>query len=1046
MIQFIINRPVFAAVISILIVILGILGLTELPVTQYPDIAPPTVQINATYPGANAKTVMESVVIPIEEQVNGVEDMDYISSTASNNGSANISVFFKPGVDPDIAAVNVQNRVARATPILPSEVNQTGVVTQKQQTSALMFISLYSSNEAYDQTFIENYGNINITPALKRINGVGDANVFGGRTYAMRVWLKPEQMKAYGLNPSDVTAAIQEQSREVAAGQIGSNAGNSFEYVITYKGRYNEKEQYDDIIIKSIGNGQFLRLKDVADIEMGGQSYAGIGRSNGDPAVSIAIYQTPGSNAQTIINDIKAYFEQAEASFPEGIGYRINFDTNEFLDASISKVVHTIIEAFILVFLVVFIFLQDIRSTLIPAIAVPVSLIGSFFFLNLFGFSINLLTLFAMVLAIGIVVDDAIVVVEAVHAKLENGEHPKEATKNAMSEITGAIISITLVLAAVFVPVTFISGPTGVFYQQFGITLIITIIISAINALTLSPMLCALFLKHKEPKAYENKNIFQRFFHKFNTGFDAATKRYGNMFTFLFRHKWVTVILFVIAGLGIYFANSAMPSGFVPNEDRGIIFINAELPPGASMDRTYLAMEKVKPVVEQIPGVQSFTYITGRSFLGGAGSNQALGFIKLNSFEERTHADGQSVDEITGKLFGVTAGIPDAQYVFFGPPSIQGYGISAGFEIKLLDRFGGEVADLDAATQNFIQELMARPEIQYAQSSFKTGYPQLDLELNVPRIKEAGLSISDILSALQGYIGGVYASDFTKYGKYYRVSIQALPEDRKDVSSLNEFYIRTSSGQMAPISQFASLDRTYGPPSLNRFNLFNAVTVSGANNPGYSTGDAISAVQEVAETLPSNYSIDYSGLTREEVNAGSETVVIFILCLIFVYFILSALYESFIVPFSVIFSLPFGIMGAYLGQWLFGLENNIYFQIALVMLVGLLAKNAILIVEFAQIRRMHGETIAKSAINAAKARLRPILMTSFAFICGLLPLVFASGIGAVGNRSVATGAAIGLLIGTIFGLVVIPVLYVIFQALQERIKPIKFDSESSNIH
>ena len=1046
MIQYIINRPVFAAVISIMIVILGLLGLTSLPVTQYPDIAPPTVQISASYPGANAQTVMESVVIPIEDQVNGVEGMDYISSTASNNGSATITVYFDAGVDPDIAAVNVQNRVSRATSILPSEVNESGVVTSKQQSSALMFISLYSKNQAYNQTFIENYGNINITPALKRINGVGDANVFGGQTYAMRVWLKPEQMKAYGLNPSDVTAAIQEQSREAAAGQIGSNSGSSFEYVITYQGRYDSKEQYDDIIIKSIGDGQFLRLKDVADVELGAQSYSSIGRSNGDPAVSIAIYQTPGSNAQTIINDIKEYLESAAPTFPDGIDYRINYDTNEFLDASISKVVTTIIEAFILVFIVVFIFLQDIRSTIIPAIAVPVSLVGSFFFLNLFGFSINLLTLFAMVLAIGIVVDDAIVVVEAVHTKLENGEHPKEATKNAMSEITGAIISITLVLAAVFVPVTFISGPTGVFYQQFGITLIITIIISAINALTLSPMLCALLLKHKEPKEYKNKNFVQKFFHKFNTGFEATTKRYGNMFAFLFRHKWVTVVLFIIAGLGIYFANTAMPSGFVPNEDRGIIFINAELAPGSSMDRTYLAMEKVKPIVENIPGVQSFTYITGRSFLGGAGSNQALGFIKLKPFDERTHADGQSVDEITGRLFGATAVIPDAQYIFFGPPSIQGYGISAGFEVKLLDRFGGEVSDLDAATQNFIQELTARPEIQYAQSSFKTGYPQLELELNLARIKEAGLSISNILSALQGYIGGVYAADFTKYGKYYRVSIQALPENRKDVTSLNEFYIRTASGQMAPISQFATLERTYGPPSLNRFNLFNAVTVSGANNPGYSTGDAIAAVQEVAQNLPSNYTIDYSGLTREEVNAGSETLVIFILCIVFVYFILSALYESFIVPFSVLFSLPFGIMGAYLGQWLFGLENNIYFQIALVMLVGLLAKNAILIVEFALIRRMHGETIAKSAINAAKARLRPILMTSFAFICGLLPLVFATGIGAVGNRSVATGAAVGLLIGTIFGLVVIPVLYVVFQALQERIKPMKFDSESSNIH
>lgn len=1038
MIRQIIERPVFAAVISIIIVILGILGLIALPITQYPDIAPPTVQIAANYLGANAKTVMESVVIPIEEQVNGVEGMDYITSSADNNGSASITVIFKPGTDPDIATINVQNRVSRATPILPAEVTSTGIVTQKQQSSPLMFLSVYSTNPEYDEIFVQNYANINIIPALKRIDGVGDASVFGGKNYSMRIWLRPEMMKAYGLNPSDVIASIREQSREAAAGQVGSNSGSSFEFVITYPGRFDHKDQYDEIILKAIGKGKYLRLKDVAKVEMGAQGYSSIAKSSGYPAVSVGMFQTPGSNAREINNDIKTYLEAAKVNFPKGIEYRINYDTNEFLEASIDKVLNTIIEAFLLVFLVVFIFLQDLRSTLIPAIAVPVSLVGAFFFLNLLGYSINLLTLFAMVLAIGIVVDDAIVVVEAVHAKLENGESPRKATINAMNEITGAIVSITLVLASVFIPVTFIAGPTGVFYQQFGITLIVTIAISALNALTLSPMLCALFLKPKEDSAYEDKSFLRKLFHRFNTGFTAMTHLYSQTFNFFFKHKWITLLLFVGAFIGIYWANTNMPTGFVPDEDRGILFANIELPAGASMERTVIATEKLRERVEHIPGVSSFTYVTGRSFIGGQGSNQALGFIKLNSFDERLGQPGQNISELTGAMFGATATLPDAQYIFFSPPSVQGYGFSAGFEVQLLDKFGGDIEDLNNITQQFTQDLTMRPEIQYAQSSFNTGYPQLELEMNIPRIKDAGIGVSDILSALQGYIGGVYAADFTRYGKYYRVAIQSLPDDRKDIQSLNKFFIRTASGEMAPISQFATLSRTHGPASVNRFNLFNSVGVQGANNPGFSTGDAIRAVQEVAAKLPTNYTIDYSGITREEVNSTSQTIFIFLLSLIFVYFILSALYESFIIPLAVIFSLPFGIMGAYLGQYIFGLENNIYFQIALVMLIGLLAKNAILIVEFGVIRRHHGESIHDAAMNAAKARLRPILMTSFAFIVGLLPLVFASGIGATGNRSVATGASVGLLIGTFFGIIVIPVLYVIFQNLHEKVKPVQF--------
>ena len=1038
MIKKFINRPVLSTVISIIIVILGILGLITLPVTQYPDIAPPTVSVSANYTGANAETVMKSVVVPLEEQINGVEGMDYITSSAGNDGSAQIQIFFKQGVDADIAAVNVQNRVARATPLLPSEVTRAGVVTQKQQTSALMYLSFYSENKNLDDVFVQNYININVIPALKRINGVGDASVFGGKTYSMRVWLDPVKMASYSLMPSDVSNAINEQSREAAAGSIGQNSGNSFEYIIKYVGKFSNKEQYDNIVLKSLGNGQNLLLKDVAKIELASLSYSGKAENGDFPGVSMGLFQTPGSNAQEIITNIKAYLEANKKDFPEGIKYTINFDTNEFLEASIDKVVHTLIEAFILVFLVVFLFLQDFRSTLIPAIAVPVSIVGTFFFLNLLGYSLNLLTLFALVLAIGIVVDDAIVVVEAVHAKMEGGiSDAKKATVEAMDEITGAIISITLVMAAVFIPVTFITGPTGVFYKQFGITLIIAILISAVNALTLSPVLCSLFLKPQHhDEAYESKNWFGKFFHKFNVGFKAMTDKYAKAFSFLIKHKWVTVGIFVITGLLIFWTNSSMKKGFVPNEDRGILFTNVELPAGASQERTFNAMKQLQKKILQVPGIQNVTISTGRSFLSGTGSNYGLAFVKLKPFAER--GDGQSAEDLTKKLFGVAAGIPDAKIIFFQPPSVPGFGSSAGFEMVLLDKAGGEYKELDATTQNFIGKLMQRPEIQFSQTSFNTKYPQFQMNINVPLAAQSGVSVSSILSTMQGYIGGIYAADFTKYGKQFRVMVQALPEDRKTPADLNGIYIKAGSGEMTPISQFVTLEKTYGPQSVSRYNLFSSVKITGANNVGYSTGDAITAVQQVAEeTLGANYDVEFTGLSREELAAGSQTLMIFALSLLFVYFILSAQYESYILPLTVIFSLPLGVMGAYLGQWIFGLENNIYFQIALIMLVGLLAKNAILIVEFALQRRMHGESIVDAAIHAATARLRPILMTSFAFICGLLPLVLASGIGAVGNRSIATGAAIGLLIGTILGLLVIPILFIVFQTLQEKISPLK---------
>ncbi len=938
MLKTFIERPVLSTVISIIIVILGILGVTVLPVTQYPEIAPPTVQISANYPGANAQTVLESVIIPIEEQVNGVEGMDYITSTASNSGTATINVVFKQDVDPDIASVNVQNRVARATPLLPSEVTRSGVVTQKQQTSALMFVSFYATDDRYDQTFVQNYININIVPQLKRVNGVGDASAFGLRNYSMRIWLDPEKMANYGLVPSDVTMAINEQSLEAAAGQLGENNAEAFQYVIRYSGKYRTEQQYEDIVIKSLDNGQILYLKDVAKIEMGAQSYTGVSLYNGMPAAAMAVYQTPGSNAQEIIEQLKSELEELGRNLPDGLEYQIMFDTNQFLEASISKVITTLIEAFILVFLVVFLFLQDIRSTLIPLVAVPVSIIGTFFFLNLFGFSINLLTLFALVLAIGIVVDDAIVVVEAVHAKMEKtGQDGRTAAIGTMGEISGAIISITLVMAAVFIPVTFIAGPTGVFYNQFGITLIVAIGISAINALTLSPALCALFLKAHDEKEGKKKGFLGRFFAIFNKVFDAMTTRYTGSFKFLLKHKWVTFAILAGCGVLIYFANSTMPTGFVPSEDRGFIMANIELPQGASGDRVVEFQEQFRQAASQIPEIEGITLVSGFSFISGQGSNYGMGMIRLKPFEERT-SDEASIETVIGKLFGIASQMPEANMIFFSPPSVPGFGMSSGFELKLLDRSGGSLSDFDQVAKQYLGELMKRPEIMYAQTSFNTSYAQYEIDLNIPRAKQSGVSVSDIFSALQGYIGGVYAADFTRYGKQYRVMVQALPEDRTQASDLNKIFVRTSSGNMTPITQFVNLKRVYGPQSVDRFNLFTSASITGASNPGYSTGDALTAIQEVSQqNLSNSYGIDFTGLSREEINASSQTAIIFLLCLVFIYFILSAQYESYLLPLAVILSLPGGIMGAYWAQKLEGLENNFFFQIALIMLVGLLA-------------------------------------------------------------------------------------------------------------
>lgn len=1043
MLQKFIERPVLSTVISIIIVILGVLSLTQLPVTQYPDIAPPTVQVTASYPGASAETILESVIVPIEEQINGVEGMTYMTSTASNTGTASIQVFFEQGYDPDIAAVNVQNRVARANALLPSEVTRAGVITAKQQNSALLYAAIFSTNPEYDDVFIQNYLNINVKPELQRVSGVGAVNVFGAKDYSMRVWLDPAKMASYKLEPREVIAAINEQSLEAAAGSLGQNTGESFEYVIKYKGRYKTAKEYENVVVKALGNGQFLRVKDVAKVELDAFSYSSLSRTNGNPALNFGVFQTPGSNAQEIIENIYVKLEDLKKDFPEGLDYIINYDTNKFLTASVDKVKSTLIEAFLLVFIVVFIFLQDFKSTLIPAIAVPVSIIGTFFFLNLFGYSINLLTLFALILAIGIVVDDAIVVVEAVHAKLEEGaESAKKASISAMSEISGAIVSITLVMMAVFVPITFIQGPSGVFYEQFGVTLIVAILISAVNALTLTPALSALLLKpHNDD--HKKKGLLQRFYDAFNAGFNAVTNKYTQSLGFLVKHKWVTAGILGLSVLAIVWASNTIPTGFVPSEDRGVIFMNAELPAGSSLDRSYKVTEKLYESIKGIEGIKGASFISGRNFFSGSGSSYAMGFIILEDWNKR-ESDAGSVKSIVGQLFGKAAMIPDANIIFFTPPSVPGFGSADGFEMRLLDRAAKPLTEMDATAKEFVGLLNQQPEIAYASNSFDTGFPQLELDINVERAKEAGVSTSSILSALQGYVGGNYAADFSRFGKQFRVFVQSLPEDRVNEESLNSMFIKTPSGEMTPISQFVSLKRVYGPQTVNRFNLFNSVTVNGGVTPGFSTGDAITKINTLAENnLPEGYSVAYSGITREEIASSGQSNIIFMISILFVYFLLAAQYESYLLPLSVIFSLPIGVAGAYYTTYLAGLENNIYFQIALIMLLGLLAKNAILIVEFAIQRRKQGKSLYEAAIEGAKVRLRPILMTSFAFILGLMPLVLAKGVGAAGNNSIGTGAAGGLLIGTLIGVFVIPVLFVVFQWLQEKVssKPVVIETK-----
>jgi len=1044
MLKIFIQRPVLSTVISILIVLLGILGLVKLPIAQYPDISPPTVQVSASYAGANADVVLKTVIVPLEQQINGVEGMTYMTSTATDQGAASISVYFAVGTDPDIAAVDVQNRVSLATSQLPSTVTQSGVTVRKQQSSNVLIVSLYSDKAGYDQTFLQNYAAINLIPQLSRVSGVGSAGVFGSSmTYSMRIWLKPDVMAVYGITPSDVTAALNEQNVQAAPGQFGQNSNQSFNYVISYKGQLTSTDEFGGIIIKAIGNGQYLRLKNIARIELGAQTYTGSTTTDGKQSVGISISQTPGSNASQVIKDCQAVIAQAAPSFPAGIKFLYLVDINQFLDASISKVLHTLFECFTLVFLVIFIFLQDVRSTIIHGISVPVAITGTFFFLYILGFSINLLTLFALVLAIGIVVDDAIVVVEAVHAKLESGyKSPVKAAVDAMSEISGAIVSITLVMAAVFLPVTFVTGSAGVFYKQFGITLAIAIMISAVNALTLCPALAAMFLKPPDHgEEGKKKNLLQRFGVVFNGGYNKMTNKYSNALHFLAARKWLVLAGIALFASALYLLLKSTPSSFVPEEDMGTVFINVSLPPASTMERVQAVVTQVDSIARTVPQIANSMTSLGTNYIAGSGSAYGMVTLRLTPWDQRSGiTDKDIIDTLTKK----TAFIKTASIVYMSQPTITGFGTSGGFTLQLQDKGAHSTTQFYKVATTFLAALNKRPEIQYATTSFNPNYPKYELDVNVPKCKDAGVSVTSVLNAMQVFYGSSYASNFSQYGQQYEVIVQADTAYRASPAGLDKIFVRAADSTMAPILEFINLKKIYGPQTESRFDMFSAISVNGSPNNGYSTGQALTAIQQVAtQTLPAGYGFEYSGISREEQNAGSQTTYIFALCLVFVYLLLSAQYESYILPFAVLLSLPIGLTGVFVFSRLFGLDNNIYVQISIIMLIGLLSKNAILMVQFSLERRRGGMGLLESAIEGGKARLRPILMTSFAFVFGLMPLIFASGVGSNGDKSIGTGAIGGMLFGTVIGVFAIPSLYIIFQGLQEKVKGEKINYEDA---
>jgi HAE1 family hydrophobic/amphiphilic exporter-1 len=1029
-----IERPVLSTVISIILTLLGLLSMYSLPITQFPDIAPPTVNVSAVYPGANAEVVARAVATPIEEAINGVENMTYMTSTSANDGSLSLNVYFKIGTNPDLAAVNVQNRVSKAVNQIPAEVVQAGISTQKQQNSMIMVPLIYSTNPAYDEKFLQNYTKINIIPEIQRVPGVGQAMVFGAKDYSMRVWLRPDRLTANRLSVQDVLNAIHDQNVEAAPGRFGEASTASFEYVLKYKGKLSQQADYENIIIRAGADGSLIRLKDIARVEFGAFAYNSNSLIQGKPGTGMAIFQTAGSNANDILIAVDKVLKKAATSFPEGVHYFTMFSAKDFLDASIHQVEETLVEAFILVFIVVFLFLQDFRSTLIPAIAVPVAIIGTFFFMQLFGFTINLLTLFALVLAIGIVVDDAIVVVEAVHSKMERTGLPaREASISSMNEISGVIISITLVMAAVFVPVGFMQGPAGVFYRQFAFTLAIAILISALNALTLSPALCALFLKNKDHDTGTRKGFARRFGEAFNAGFRSTTNRYAEAVHFLIRRKWVALLGLGIVILATVWMMKRTPSGFIPTEDQSFVLLSLNLPPGASLDRTEAVTRKVDSLLSQVQGVDRRGIVTGLNIVANATSSAyAVGFIKLKTPEERVGA--KSIEEVMAAINQKLSVIKEASIFVFTVPTVQGFGNTSGFEFIVQDRTGGSLEKLGGVANGFIGALMQRKEIAYAFTTFNTANPQYMVDIDDARAKQLGVSVGDILQTLQVFYGSSFASDFNRFGKYYRVIVQADVPYRADPASLEGIYVKNDKGSMVPVTSLVQLQRVYGSETVNRTNLFNSVTINGTVKPGFSSGDAIRAIQEVGEQyLPRGYTYEWSGMTREETGATSQTALIFLLSVVFVYFLLSAQYESYILPLAVMLSIPTGILGVFLFINATGIENNIYVQVGLIMLIGLLAKNAILIVEYAVQRRRSGMELRAAALEAARLRLRPILMTSFAFVVGLLPLTWAKGGSALGNRSIGTGAVGGMLTGVFLGVFVVPVLFVIFQYLQEKL-------------
>lgn len=1027
-----IKRKVLSLVISIFFVLLGLMAMFQMPVTQFPDIVPPSVTVTAKYTGANAEVSANAVALPLERAINGVPGMTYMSTVTSNDGLTLIQVFFEVGTDPDLAAVNVQNRVTTILDELPEEVIRAGVTTEKEVNSMLMYLNITSSEDSQDEQFIYNFTDINILQELKRIDGVGRAEIMGQKEYSMRVWLDPQRMNSYNVSADEVIDALQKQNISAAPGKVGETSGKTssqLQYVIKYTGKFFEPKQYEDIAIKSDAQGTILRLKDVAKVEFGAMNYGMVSKTNGKPSASIMMKQRPGSNASEVIENVKVKMaELKETSFPPGMEYSLAYDVSRFLDASISAVLITLIEAFILVAFVVFIFLQDWRSTLIPVLAVPVALIGTFAFMQMLDFSINLLTLFALVLAIGIVVDNAIVVVEAVHVKLEQGMKPLQATIEATKEIAGAVVAITIVMSAVFIPVAFLSGPVGVFYRQFSLTLAISIVISGINALTLTPALCAIILK---PHNYEKKqNILDRLFQKFNSGFAKLTNGYTNV---LSKFATKTIVTFgILFGfiLLTFLTTRVLPTGFIPMEDQGMVYVSVTTPQGATVERTEKVLDEITTIAQKIDGVENVTTLAGYSIVTEiAGSSYGMAMINMSDWSERTKSVNDLISELTEK----TKGITDAQIEVFAPPTVPGFGNTSGYELRLLDRTGGSIENTDKITKEFVERLNKAPELKNNFTSFDATFPQYLIHIDYDMAAKKGVSVDNAMSTLQTMLGSYYATNFIRFSQMYKVMVQASPNHRDTPESILNLYVKNNTGEMVPFSTFIRLERVYGPEVLTRYNMYMSAMINGEAADGYSSGDAIAAVERVAEdVLPRGFNIEWSGMTREEILSGNQTIIIFGVCLLFVYLLLAAQYESFLLPMPVLLSLPTGIFGSYITLVLVGLDNNIYAQVALVMLIGLLAKNAILIVEFAIARNKEGFDIIPAAIEGAKQRLRPILMTSFAFVAGLIPLCLASGAGAVGNQSIGFAAAGGMLIGTVFGLVIIPGLYIFFAKLENK--------------